>query len=127
MHTTLYLRLDSWDLAVDAAGNIATAATPYASAQDAASAIRTYAGEVYFDTTVGVPYLTEILGFAPSLPLVKSELQKAAETVPDVKSAKVFIASNEGRSLTGQVQVTSAATGQTSVATFTTINPQGVG
>jgi len=124
---TLLLDTVAWDLVLDANGDIAKASDPYSLAQDAASAIRTYAGEVYFDTTVGVPYLTEILGFAPSLPLVKSELQKAAETVPDVKSAKVFIASNEGRSLTGQVQVTSAATGQTSVATFTTINPQGVG
>jgi hypothetical protein len=123
---TLLLDQVTWDLVLDADGNIAVASDPYSLAQDAASVIRTYLGEVYFDVTLGVPYLTEILGFPPSLTQLKSELQKQARTVPDVApNAKVFFASSENRVLVGQVQVTSASTGQTSVATFVTINPQG--
>lgn len=124
---TLLLDQILWDFVLDADGNIAVASEPYSLAQDAASAIRTYLGEVYFDTTVGVPYLQEILGRSPPLTLLKSELKKAAETVPDVASASVFIATVAGRVVTGQVQVTSASTGQTSTVPFATINPQGVG
>jgi hypothetical protein len=46
---TLLLDVSSWDLCLDAAGNIAMASNPYSIAQDAASAIRTFAG----DFTIG--------------------------------------------------------------------------
>jgi hypothetical protein len=35
---------------LDAEGNIAVASEPYSLAQDAASAIKTFAGEVFWDT-----------------------------------------------------------------------------
>lgn len=124
---TLLLDQTAWDLVLDANNNIAVAADPYSLAQDAASAIRTYLGEVYFDTTIGIPYLTEVFGRVPSLTLLKADLEAAAETVPDVAKAAVFLTSTEGRIVTGQVQVTSQTTGQVSVATFTVIDPQGVG
>ncbi len=46
----------AWDLTVDTTGNIAVASNPYSMAQDAASAIRTFQGEVYYDTTLGIPF-----------------------------------------------------------------------
>lgn len=127
MADTLLLDQVFWDLVLDANGNIAVAAAPYALAQDAASVIRTYLGEVYFDTTLGIPYLQQVFGRTPSLTLLKSQLEAAAETVPGVSDATVFLSSNEGRIVAGQVQVTSEATGQVSAATFTVIDPQGVG
>lgn len=123
---TLLLDTVAWDLVLDAAGNIAVASNPYSLAQDAASAIKTFLGEVYFDTTVGVPWLQEILGDSPSLALLKAQLADAAETVPEVSSAVVFISSFSNRAVSGQVQVTST-TGTTSVATFTVLSPQGSG
>ena len=44
---TLYLDPQSWDLVLDAAGNIAMAKDPYAKAQDVASACRLFSGELY--------------------------------------------------------------------------------
>ena len=44
---TLYLDPQSWDLALDVAGNIALAKDPYAKAQDVASAARLFVGELY--------------------------------------------------------------------------------
>lgn len=125
MASTLLLDQAAWDLVLDVNGNIAVASAPYALAQDAASAIKTFLGEVYFDTTMGVPYMTEILGRSPPLALLKSRLQVAALTVPGVASAEVFIIALRDRDLTGQVQVRSAATGAVSVAPFSVINPQG--
>jgi hypothetical protein len=114
---TLFLTPDAWDLALDVNGNIAVAGEPYSLAQDAASACRTFLGEVYYDTTQGVPYWQQILGHFPTLQLVKAKLVAAAETVPDVTSAQVFISSIEGRVLRGQVQVTDE-NGNTSAASF---------
>lgn len=125
--STLLLDTAAWDLVLDANGDIAVATEPYSLAQDAASAIRTFLGECYWDTTIGVPYLTDILGRNPSIALLKALLVDAAETVPGVASAECFITALSARSVSGQVQVTSQATGEVAAATFTTVNPQGVG
>ncbi len=124
---TIFLDAVEWDLRLDSAGNIAMASEPYSLAQDAASAIRTFLGEVYFDTTLGVPWLTEILGHNPSLALLKARMVEAALTVPGISGAQCFLTAISHRRLTGQVQVTSAATGQVTAAAFEVINPQGVG
>ena len=108
MASTILLDRSSWDLVLDANGNIALASEPYALAQDAASAIKTFLGECYWDTTIGVPWLQQIFGKRPPLALLKAHLVAAALTVPDVASAQVFISSAKNRLVTGQVQVTSA-------------------
>jgi len=127
MASTLLLDQSTWDLVLDANGNIAAASEPYSLAQDAASAIQTYLGECYWDTTVGVPYLTQVFGQNPSVETLKSILVAAALTVQDVASAVCYITASDARSISGQVQVTSASTGQVSAATFTVVNPQGAG
>ena len=101
---TLLLDTQRWDLVADLSGNIAVASDPYSMAQDAASAIKTFAGEVYYDTTLGVPY-QQLLGKVPPLALVKSQLVAAAETVPGVTSAEVFVSGMTDRTLNGQVQI----------------------
>jgi hypothetical protein len=102
---TLLLDTVAWDLAVDTAGNIAVASDPYSQAQDAASAIRTFEGEVYFDTTLGIPYFQQILGYSPPLSLMKAYFNSSALTVPGVTKAQSFITSWENRSVAGQVQI----------------------
>jgi hypothetical protein len=121
---TILLDTAAWDLVLDANGNIAVASEPYSLSQDAASAIKTFLGEAYWDTTIGVPWIQSILGMRPSLPLLKEQLIAAALTVTDVSAATVFITDFTNRTLSGQVQVTSATTQQVSAANFTVINPQ---
>ncbi len=127
MAATMLLDRNTWDLVLDVDGNVALASEPYSLAQDAASEIKTFLGEVYFDTLVGVPYLTQIFGKKPPLPLLKATLERAAMRVPGVSSAKCFITKIDERAVSGQVQVTSAATGQTQAASFDVVSPQGGG
>lgn len=103
---TLLLDQSTWDLCLDAYGNIALAAPPYAMAQDAASAIKTFKGEVWYDTALGVPYFGQILGRFPSLSFIKSQFVAAALTVPGVVAAVCYISGVSGRKLTGQVLLT---------------------
>lgn len=124
MASSLLLDVTEWDLVLDASGNIAVAAEPYSLAQNAASAIKTFLGEVYYDVTVGVPYLQQIFGKNPPLPLLKSTFEAAAITVPGVAAAKCFITAAGDRNVSGQIQVTAAATGRISVANFSVVNPQ---
>jgi hypothetical protein len=125
---TLLLDRTTWDLALDASGNIAVATEPYSLAQDAASAIKTFLGECYWDTTQGIDYLTLVFkGPPPSISTLKQLFVNAALTVPDVGSAQCFITQASNRQLTGQIQVTSKSTGLVSAASFDVINPQGIG
>jgi hypothetical protein len=115
-NSTLLLDVDTWDVAVDASGNIAVAGPPYSQAQDAASAIRLFLGELYYDTTQGVPY-QRILAQPPNIPLLKSYLVAAALTVPGVVKAVCFISAIADRAVSGQVQITNS-NGQTAAAAF---------
>jgi hypothetical protein len=102
---TLLLNLTGWDLCLDASGNIAMASQPYSISQDVASAVRLFLGELYYDTTQGIPYFNNILGGTPPMSLVKTQVEQAALTVPNVVSAQCLIAGLVNRVLTGQVQV----------------------
>jgi hypothetical protein len=106
---TLLLDEAAWDLVLDAGGNIALAAEPYALAQDAACAIRTFAGEVYYNTTLGIPYWQQVLGHAPPASLMKALFTAAALDVPGVVSAQCFLRLNVNRQVSGQVQIRDAA------------------
>lgn len=114
---TLLLAAETWDLSIDAAGNIALAAEPYGMAQDAASAIRLFQGELYFDTRPGIPYLPEILGEAPPISLMKAWFVRSAMTVPGVVSAVAYISEWTDRTVRGQVQVTDS-NGNITAASF---------
>jgi|WetSurMetagenome_2_1015567.scaffolds.fasta_scaffold02788_4 hypothetical protein len=122
---TMLLDSASWDLVVDSNGNMALASQPYGLAQDAASAIKTFLGEVYWDTTIGIPWLQQILGQTPTLSILKQKLIDAALTVQGIASAVVYISSFTNRIVSGQVQIVSV-TGQVSASNFSVIAPQGV-
>lgn len=103
---TLLLDLTQWDLITDAAGNIAVATDPYAKAQDVASALRTFLSEVWYDTSLGVPYFQQVLGHTPPVTLFQELMVQAAKTVPGVVSATCTIQGFEDRRVTGQVTFT---------------------
>ena len=102
---TLLLDQDDWDLLLDSSGNIALAAIPYATAQDVASAVRTFLSECWYDTTKGIPYFENILGHLPSVSILKEYIVRQALAVPNVASATVVIQSLEGRKITGQIHL----------------------
>lgn len=109
---TLLLATDTWDLCLDASGNIAVADVPYALAQDVASALRTFLGEVWYDDTLGIPYFQKVLGKAPPLTVFQALMEQTALTaVPTtadvyvVKATCTIQAFNPTtRVITGQVQ-----------------------
>jgi hypothetical protein len=108
LFSTLLLDQTAWDLVLDASGNIALAAPPYAVAQDVASAQRTFLGEVYYDETQGIPYFQEILGQFPPVSLVTSLLQNQALTVSGVVDATTTIQSfdSDNQTVSGQTVFT---------------------
>ncbi len=113
---TLLLDTVAWDLVLDASGNIAMAQPPYAVAQDVASAIRTFQGELWYDTTQGVPYFQQLLQPGVTTAQIANAMDQAALTVPGVVSANTAITEISGREVSGQVQFT------TSDNVVTTIN-----
>lgn len=101
---TLLLDGSAWDLVIDSFGNIAMATPPYALAQDVASAVRLFLGELWYDTSKGIPYFENVLGQLPPISLLTGYIEKAALTVPGVVTARCVISNFESREITGQVQ-----------------------
>lgn len=114
---SLLLDRTAWDLVLDISGNIAVATDPYSVAQDAASQIKLVAGELWYDTTQGVPYFSRIFGKTPNVPYIKSTLVAQALSVPNAKSSQCFITSIANRNVSGQVQTTDS-NGATSAVGF---------
>lgn len=102
MHT-LYLDPGPWDLSLDSDGNMAYAKDPYSKAQDVASAIKLFRGELYYDTSKGIPYFDETLGKKQSFALYQKRLVDAALTVPGVAAAQAGVDSEGGRAIIGAV------------------------
>jgi hypothetical protein len=101
---TLLLDRTQWDLIIDSAGNIAVASPPYALAQDVASAVRLFLGELFYDGTKGIPYFEDVLGHLPPPALLIGYIENAALTVPGVVSAQCIISTFDNRTVTGQIQ-----------------------
>lgn len=98
MAKTLLLDRSQWDLVLDAAGNMAVADAPYATAQDIASNQRTLRGECWYNTGLGIPYLDSVLGQAPPRALLQHYLEDAAKQVPLVVNARTqFTTFTDGR------------------------------
>ena len=103
-YNTLLLDQAAWDLVIDSSGNIAMAAPPYALAQDVASAVRLFLGELWYDTTQGIPYFESVLGHLPPISLLKGLIENAALTVSGVVSARCVISAFNSRTISGQIQ-----------------------
>lgn len=107
MNDTLLLDQAEWDLVLDISGNIALASPPYAVAQDVASAIRVFQGDLWYDTTVGIPYFERVLGQAPSMQYLRSQIEARALTVPGVVRAQCLFVKLDSatRVLQGQCKI----------------------
>jgi hypothetical protein len=100
---------NNWDLMLDAEGNIATVSGSLSVAQDVACAIKVFLGEVYFDTTIGVPYFEAVLGQSPSVQLLQSLILAQVLSVAGVVSTpapKVTVTSYSDRKIAGRVSFT---------------------
>jgi len=110
---SLLLDRSTWDLSLDANGNLAVCTEPYAVLQDVACAIRVFAGECWYDTSKGLPYLTAILGRGQTASAFKTQAEAAALTVPLVSTATCVVNRvGVDRKLTGAIQIT-LTTGET--------------
>jgi len=114
---TILLEPVSWDLLLDAHGNIALANRPYAIAQDVASAAKLFLGELYYDQSKGLPYFQSILGAGQSPLFLAAQLEAAALTVPEVVAAQCTDISYTDRVASGNLKVIDA-TGQAQNVTF---------
>jgi hypothetical protein len=109
MADTMLLDIETWDLVLTDGGNWALAASlypgdpakavAYGQAQDAASQLRLFSGELNYDTTQGVPYWEQILGFAPSTQLIAAKWEEQALLVPGVILAVCAIPSVNNRAI----------------------------
>lgn len=109
---TLLLDLTNWDLCIDANGNIAMASAPYALEQDVASAQRTFLGEVYYNSLLGIPYFQNVLGHNPPASLLSEYMVNAALTVPTVVASpapNATFQSFTNRGVLGQTTFTDSA------------------
>jgi hypothetical protein len=96
----------AWDTYLDQYGNIAVNTQGAAVAQDVASAIKLFQGELYFDTTQGVPYFSVLFNEVYNPVVAAGLLQQAALTVPNVVQAKVQNILMSNRSiLSGNVNI----------------------
>jgi hypothetical protein len=116
-YNTLLLDQGQWDLIIDSAGNIAMATPPYSLAQDVASAVRLFLGELWYNTPKGIPYFDDVLGELPPLTLLIGYIEKAALTVPGVVSAQCIITAFDSREIAGQIQFIDE-TGAANAVTF---------
>lgn len=114
---TFLLDQKTWDLTTDLSGNWALASNPYSQAQDAASAMRLFQGELWYNTARGIPYWQQVLGRYPPLSYVRSLLAQIALTVPGIVRVRVFISAFKNRKISGQVQIFTSAR-QTSTVAF---------
>lgn len=115
---TLTLDLDTWDIGVDAAGQIAVSSGPYAIAQDVANACRLFTNDAWFDPKKGVPHFSIELGRIPNPSMLREKLRQAALSVEGVADVKIEnLTLNDDRVLTGDIRLT-LVTGETANVAF---------
>ena len=108
IQNTLLLDQSAWDLVLDINGNIALAGTPYSYAQDVTSAVRTFLGECWYNTDLGIPYWQQILGELPPIGYIEQQISIQALTIPNVISAEASIVSFVNRAIDGVILITDA-------------------
>ncbi|REF28667.1 hypothetical protein BDD26_3616 [Xenorhabdus cabanillasii] len=103
---TLFLMPATWDLTLDAAGNLAIA-SDHARAQSVANACRVFVNDLYYSQGDGIPYLEEILGKNRySLAMYRKYLEDAALSVDGVVSATVELSTANDRIVRGRIKFT---------------------
>lgn len=97
---------DEWRLTLNSAGNLATVDGTPRVAQDVASYERTFRAEPIYAVDRGVPYFSRELANLPQNELVIARANAAALEVPGVATVQTVLGTLEGRTLTGDIRVT---------------------
>ena len=106
MKTRSLLLTESWDITIDANGNLATTTQPYAVAQDVACSCLTVKGEATFDEEIGIPYFENILGQPAPIGLLTAYLQEQAERLSTVRQANVTLLTDRAtRQAKGYIEI----------------------
>lgn len=106
-YRTFKLDNTTWDILLDANGNLAITETPEAVSQDVASACLVFAGECFYNTTLGIPWQEEVLGLRPTAGYIARKLATEAEKLPVVKQAIANIFFDESsRQIRGLIRIT---------------------
>lgn len=106
---SLLLDTDTWDLVVDASGNLAICSEPYSKLQDVATAIRLWLGEVLYDINLGIGYDSKIFSSPQGIGILKQEVERVARAVDGVTSAQCIAGvSGKTRALSGFVRLSLA-------------------
>ena len=106
IQNTLLLDQSAWDLVLDINGDIALAGTPYSYSQDVASAVRTFLGECWYDTSLGLPYWEQILGKLPPAGYIEQQISAQALTIPNITAADTTIVDFTNRDIKGVILIT---------------------
>lgn len=123
---TLLLDTPTWDLTTDSSGSLATTGDADRNAvqggalrlaQDVATRVSSWRGEVYYDTTQGIPY-DAILGQYPNLVVLQQTYSEEALKVPGCATALAQLSfDRSGRALGGTISVADV-TGNLSTVTL---------
>lgn len=114
--TSILLDRTTWDLVLDANSNLAVCTEAYQILQDVATAIRTWYGEAWYDTYLGVPYDDGIFDGTTPLPILKSNAERVALTVTGVSQAQcLFVVPTKTREIRGAIAITLTSGETTSV------------
>lgn len=98
---------DDWDLTLDGQGFVAINTGAQAVAQDAASASMTFLNEVYYDSTLGIPYDTKVFGRPASLTYLSAKMKTEVKKLAVVDDAECTLSLNRAtRKVSGNMLIT---------------------
>jgi hypothetical protein len=89
IYDTLALTSDTWDISFTPSGDLPLATSSTACLQDVLSALLVWRGELYYNSTFGVPYRSFLGSPLPPRGLLQHFLTTVASSVPGVTSASV--------------------------------------
>ena len=105
MANTIPLHPDTWDIYLDANGNLELTDPDSSIAQDVASSVRTFEGECWYNNTLGMPYFQAIFGKSPPNSLVVSNIRDQAFTIVGVNTVNVVGVGLQGRTIRGVIVI----------------------
>ncbi|SFN29734.1 hypothetical protein SAMN05216516_10524 [Izhakiella capsodis] len=117
-YRNMQLNTSTWDLMLDGNGYLAVADGAYSVAQDVASSCLVFAGECFYDNTLGIPWKTDVMGKRPSAGFIAQKMQEEAKklSVVDEALASIFF-DKTTRTVRGTIRVTDKD-GNVAQATF---------
>lgn len=82
---------EEWDIQLDEFGDFLVCTGKEQIAQDVASSVRVFRGEDCWDIDRGIPFKSDVLGIAPSQPILEAYMKKEAERIEGVTDCKLLM------------------------------------